>query len=71
MRPQMIAMRQSSGAPGHPRPLVRMGRFSPISNTSMAASQYGVGRSASPAAASAASWSIRFPKKNSVVPRIV
>lgn len=38
VRPQTMAMRQSSGA-SHPRPLVRLGRFSPVSKTSRAASQ--------------------------------
>jgi hypothetical protein len=71
VRPQITAMRQSSGAWGHPRPLVRMGRFSPVSKTSSAESQYGVGMTGSPSSASDGSCSIRFPKKKSVVPRMV
>lgn len=48
VRPQLAFRRQSSGIDLGIRPLVRMGRLSPDSKTSIAASQYGVGVFGSP-----------------------
>lgn len=71
VRPQLADMRQSSGIDLGRRPLVRMGRLSPDSKTSMAASQYGVGVIGSPSSASEASKSMMQPNINKVVPRRV
>jgi hypothetical protein len=48
-----------------------MGRLSPDSKTSMAASQYGVGIFGSPSSASEGSESMMQPNVNKVVPRTV
>jgi hypothetical protein len=71
VRPHTIAIRQSSWESLDARPLVRLGRFSPVSNTSRAASQYGTALSGSPASANAGSCPIMFPNKKRAVPRIV
>jgi hypothetical protein len=71
VRPQLAAMRQSSGIDLGTRPLVRIGRLSPDSKTSMAASQYGVGVFGSPSSASEGFESIMQPNINKVVPRRV
>src|ERR1700722_6395292 len=69
VRPHMMAMRQSSRVSPH-WPLVRLGRFSPVSNTSRAASQYGYGTWGSPRSARVESWAMRLPKRKRVVPRM-
>ena len=70
VRPHTVAMRQSSGASVDVKPLVRLGRFSPVSNTSNAASQYGTALLGSPSRANVGSCAIRFPKRKRAVPRI-
>lgn len=68
VRPQTIAIRQSSAA--SPVPSVRLGKFSPVSKTSRAPSQYVDGPSGSPGSSILESDATSEPMRNSVVPKI-